>query len=61
MMMAAVYYSMLLTDWLNPVITGISSNDPQVFWIKIIAQWFTILIYVISLIAPIVFEDRIYN
>jgi len=62
LVLASVYYSMLLTNWGNPTIfdntiTFYSSNNTS-FWIKLIAQWLTTAIYLFSQFAPMIFPDR---
>ena len=58
---AGLYMSMVLTNW------GASDGDNEKdtvgvgwesLWVKIISQWLTILLYVWTLIAPIIFPDR---
>lgn len=60
--LAAIYYSMLLTNWGNPTIfnntsTFYSSNNTS-FWIKLVAQWLSTGIYLFSMFAPMIFPDR---
>ncbi|TNV87241.1 hypothetical protein FGO68_gene8497 [Halteria grandinella] len=62
LILAAVYYSMLLTNWGNPTIfddtsTFYSSNNTS-FWIKLSAQWLSTAIYLFSQFAPMIFPDR---
>jgi len=62
MILAAVYYAMLLTNWGNPTLFTDTTNFFQAnntsFWVKLVAQWVTIIIYLFSLIAPLLFPDR---
>jgi hypothetical protein len=62
LILAAVYYSMLLTNWGNPTIfdntsTFFASNNTS-FWIKLSAQWLSTIIYLFSMFAPMIFTDR---
>lgn len=64
LILSAVYLSMLLTNWGNPTIfdntTDYFEANATSFWIKLITQWISILIYLFSLLAPIIFPDREY-
>ena len=62
LILASVYYSMLLTNWGNPTIfddttTFYASNNTS-FWIKLVAQWLSTVIYLFSMFAPMLFPDR---
>ena len=63
LILAAVYYSMLLTNWGNPSIFDggaiplYSATDTS-FWVKLSAQWLSTLIYLFSMFAPMLFPDR---
>jgi hypothetical protein len=54
---------MLLTNWGNPsifqggTIPLYSANDTS-FWLKLVAQWLSTLIYLFSMFAPMLFPDR---
>ena len=52
MMVVACYYSMLYTNWGDPVVNNDKSNffssSDASFWIKIVIQWMSIGIYFVS-------------
>lgn len=56
---------MLMTNWGDPVIENEKSEFYQAnwasFWIKISAQWVSILIYTWSLVAPLIFKGRDFS
>lgn len=60
--LAAIYYATLLTNWGNPTVfdnsTDFYASNATSFWIKLVCQWITILIYILSLILPIIFPNR---
>jgi len=65
MAMGAMYMAMVLTNW------GKSSSDPtsntntgistESMWIKISSQWLAYLIYLWSLLAPVLFPNRDFS
>ncbi|KAK1945770.1 putative serine incorporator [Phytophthora citrophthora] len=57
MCLAGLYMAMVLTDWDSA--EG-SSNDVSM-WVKIIAQWLTILLFSWTLAAPKLFPDRDFS
>jgi len=63
LVLGAFYYAMLLTNWGNPTVfdgTNVpfySAND-QSFWVKLVIQWLSTLIYLFSMFAPLLFPDR---
>jgi hypothetical protein len=62
MMFASVYYCMLITNWGNPTIeadqTGYFASNWLSFWVKICAQWVSFLLYLFSLLGPVIFPNR---
>jgi hypothetical protein len=54
---------MLLTNWGNPTVFE-GTNIPfyasidQSFWVKLVVQWLSTLIYLFSMFAPVIFPDR---
>ncbi len=53
---------MLLTNWGNPTVFDdtydfFAANKTS-YWIKLVAQGFTIALYTFSLLAPICFPNR---
>lgn len=55
---AILYIMVLLTNWQNP---NNQENLPDmwpVVWIKIVSAWLAVLLYLWTLVAPILFPDR---
>lgn len=54
---------MLCTNWLNPDLFegGSNSNNDSTFWLKFSCEWATMLIYILSLIAPLIFPNRNFD
>ena len=52
LMIVCCHYSMILTNWGNPIINNDRSNffasNWASFWIKIVLQWLSFLVYFIS-------------
>jgi len=65
MVFAALYYGMLLTNWGNPTIeTSVGYFMPSAglgFWIKIVSEWLTILLFIWTLIASKICPDRDFS
>ncbi|OWZ24816.1 hypothetical protein PHMEG_00090 [Phytophthora megakarya] len=57
MCLAGLYMAMVLTDWDS---ADGSSNDVSM-WVKIVAQWVTILLFSWTLVAPKLFPDRDFS
>jgi len=63
--LGGMYVCMLLTNWMT--ITGVDAEGVAVdtgyvsVWVKMVSSWLTVLMYVWSLIAPIVLPDREWN
>lgn len=60
MMVASVYYAMVLTNWGNPSVNN-STNDFfgvswLSFWVKIASQWAAIVLYLLTLLVPLCFK-----
>ena len=66
MIFATVYFAMLFTNWGNPTLfenqdtngSFFANNDKSSFWVKLVTQWCSILIYLFSLVAPILLPNR---
>ena len=62
MVLSAVYFSMLLTNWGNPTVFDSTilffEANLTSFWIKLIAQWLSMAIYLFSMVAPVLFPGR---
>jgi hypothetical protein len=59
---SAIYLSMLCTNWGNISIfdntTDFFQGSQSAFWLKMVAQWFTIAIFLFSLVGPMLFPGR---
>lgn len=63
LILSAVYYSMLLTNWGTPSLFNNSTinffnKSYYGYWIQISAQWVSMLIYLYSMTAPLLCPDR---
>ena len=62
MMLAAMYYAMLCTNWANPgLYTDGDATSALTFWLKTVALWLSLAIYLFSMVAPLIFPDRNFN
>ena len=57
MAFGSLYIMCVLTNW-SPA--GDSANLWPAVWIKVVTSWLAFLLYIWTLIAPIVLEDRIF-
>jgi len=59
---ASIYYAMMLTNWGNPALftdtTDFFKASTTSFWVKQVAQWVSLLIYLFSLLGPLLFPGR---
>jgi len=57
MLLASIYFAMLLSNWGNPTLytdsTDFFEANTLSFWIKIVAQWISILVYAFSILGPL--------
>ena len=57
MVLASVYYAMLLTNWGNPShddeVYSFFANNNNAYWIGLTAQWVSMIVYLLSLIMPL--------
>jgi len=64
MAMGSFYMSMLLTNWgaqdgaKQSLATGVSL---QSMWVKIVSQWLTYVLYIWTLVGPVLFPDRDFS
>jgi len=60
MSVASMYFAMVLTSWGSETESSGNSYDmvKEAMWIKIVSQWVTILFYLWTLVAPVLFPDR---
>ncbi|GIY14683.1 probable serine incorporator [Caerostris darwini] len=62
--LASLYVMMTLTNWYDPVSSAPgqeAATNQASMWVKIISSWLCILLYLWSLIAPLVLKDREFN
>jgi len=62
MVLASIYFSMLMTNWGNPTVMdatiGFFSANYWSYWVQMTAVWMSQGIYIFSLTAPICFSNR---
>jgi len=65
--LASLYLGMILTNWQNVhFIGGFSGTDNTILvdqgmgsvWVKVISSWLTVVLYVWTMVAPIIFPHR---
>ncbi|XP_052222508.1 serine incorporator 1-like [Dreissena polymorpha] len=59
LMLASLYVMMTLTNWFKPSsdLKTLNSNFAAV-WVKIVSSWLCIILYVWTLVAPLILRDR---
>jgi len=63
MILATTYYAMVLTNWGDPVFDNeenqkyFSANWTS-YWVQFASQWFCALIYILSLLGPVMCSGR---
>ncbi|KAF6029787.1 SERINC3 [Bugula neritina] len=63
-MLASFYAMMTLTNWFQPeVLNGVVqlSNSMPAMWVKISSSWVCFIIYIWTLIAPLVCSNREFD
>ncbi|WAR17304.1 SERC1-like protein [Mya arenaria] len=60
LLLGSLYVMMTLTNWFNSDFKTLNSNMAAV-WVKIVSSWLCIILYVWTLIAPVVLKDREFN
>ncbi|XP_013410460.1 probable serine incorporator [Lingula anatina] len=62
MMLAALYVMMTLTNWYRPSsdLSSMNANQPSM-WVKISSSWLCIVLYLWTLIAPVVLPNRDFD
>ncbi|KAF0047546.1 hypothetical protein F2P81_001179 [Scophthalmus maximus] len=60
--LASLYIMMTLTNWYKPEtdVQAMQTSMPAV-WVKICSSWLGLVIYLWTLVAPLVFPDRDFN
>uniref|UniRef100_A0A7S3N656 Serine incorporator n=1 Tax=Euplotes harpa TaxID=151035 RepID=A0A7S3N656_9SPIT len=62
MVFVSIYYCMLISNWGRPTVRE-DDYDYFIdkwagFWVKIVGQWVMCLLYLLSLLAPLIFRNR---
>jgi|EP00945_MAST-04E_sp_MAST-4E-sp1_P003521 serine incorporator 1/3 len=57
----SIYMAMLLTDWGTGGNKTIGGGGATSMWVKMFSQWFAMLLYTWTLVAPRFFPDRDFN
>ena len=65
MILSAMYMSMLCTNWGDVSIfentTSFFEHSNGSYWLKMSAEWITILLYLTSLVLPLLCPDREFD
>jgi len=68
-LLAAMYLGMVLTNWQSVRSVAGEEDDGNTIlvdqgmvavWVKVISSWFTLLLYLWTMIAPILFPNRVF-
>ncbi|KAM7441880.1 hypothetical protein ABFA07_009099 [Porites harrisoni] len=61
--LASLYIMMTLTNWYKPQSSNLHNltNSEAAIWIKICSSWMGLLLYIWTLIAPVLFPDRDFD
>lgn len=61
--LASLYIMMTLTNWYKPESSNLNNltNSEAAVWIKITSSWMGLLVYIWTLIAPVLFPDRDFD
>ena len=62
MIFVSIYYWMLISNWGRPTVRE-DDYDYFIdkwagFWVKIVGQWVLCILYLLSLLAPLIFRNR---
>jgi len=60
LMMAAMFVGMQLTNWNQELNEEVTSASPST-WVKVASTWLCFMLYVWTLIAPVIFKDRDFS
>lgn len=62
MVLSAMYMAMLCTNWGDVTLfentTSFFEHSNGTYWLKIVAEWITLFLYIFSLVAPLLFPNR---
>jgi serine incorporator 1/3 len=62
-LLGALYIQMTLTNWYSPSsgdMTVLDPNSPSI-WVKIVSSWLCLGLYLWTMIAPLIFPDRVFE
>lgn len=59
MMLATLYVMVMLTNWLRPEndLKTLSTSSAS-YWVRMVSSWVCLILYLWTMIAPILFPDR---
>ena len=60
-MLGSLYITMILTNWYVPNSKGYLEPNNAGVWVKIAGSWICVLLYVWTLVAPIVLPNRDFS
>ena len=65
LILASLYYSMMLTNWGNPTVnldtTDFYQQNEVSYWLRIVSIWVAVTTFLFSLLAPLVLKDRDFS
>lgn len=62
LLLASLYIMMTLTNWYLPVTSNLAMTSPlSAVWVKISSSWVGLLLYLWTLVAPVIFDNRDFN
>ena len=62
MMLSSMYYAMLCTNWLEPgLYTDGTYGSATTYWLKMVCLWLSSLVYLYSMVAPLLFPNRSFQ
>lgn len=67
--LAAMYLTMVITNWKLLIENNSEQEKPTIsvdqgeisVWVKIISAWLTLIMYIWTLLAPIIFTERVFD
>lgn len=61
MFLATNYVMMSITNWYSLDKNALLTANYGSFWVKVVNSWLCVLIYIWTLIAPVLFPDRDFS
>jgi len=62
--LASMYLGMVLTNWVLPLLGSesiIAEKSLAPVWVKVSSSWLTLILYIWTLIAPIICRNRVFS